>query len=224
MFLIMQNACVFDLDGTLINSLKDLAISSNYALEVQGFPTHETEEYRYFVGRGAQKLIEDILPEAIRTPEIIKKTKELFNDHYDAHYLDNTAPYDGISPLLAQLKQRGFRLAVVSNKPDDFVKKIVTQLFGGSFDAVIGQREGVARKPDPASVFEACEAMGIEPQGCLYLGDSGVDMLTAKAAGMFPIGVLWGFRDRAELLENGARALIEHPSEILALIGTALAL
>jgi phosphoglycolate phosphatase len=125
---------------------------------------------------------------------------------------------------LAQLKQRGFRLAVVSNKPDDFVKKIVTQLFGGNFDAVIGQREGVARKPDPASIFEACEAMGIEPQGCLYLGDSGVDMLTAKAAGMFPIGVLWGFRDRAELLENGARALIEHPSEILALIGTALAL
>jgi phosphoglycolate phosphatase len=215
----MHQTCIFDLDGTLINSLTDLALSSNYALEALGFPTHKIEEYRYFVGRGVAKLIEAIIPEPSRTAEVLKKARALFDEHYGTHYSDNTLPYDGIPELLSQLRQKGVKLAVVSNKPDVFVKKIVAQLFGGNyFDAVIGQQDGVPRKPDPAAVFTACRSMGVEPQDCCYIGDSGVDMLTAKASGAFAVGVLWGFRGREELLENGAQALAAHPRDLLTLI------
>jgi phosphoglycolate phosphatase len=214
----MYDSCVFDLDGTLVNSLRDLALSTNHALDAQGFPTHDVEEYRYFIGKGVTKLIENVLPEASRTPEIILRTREMFDRHYGAHYLDNTLPYEGIPQLLQALAEKGFRLAVVSNKPDEFVKKLVSELFSGCFGAVIGQREGVPRKPDPASVFEACSLMGANPKHCVYLGDSGVDMLTAAAAGCYPVGVLWGFRGREELLENGALALIEKPNDLIALL------
>jgi len=214
----MYKACVFDLDGTLLNSLKDLAISANHALEAQGFSAHEIDEYRYFVGRGVPKLIEATLPEDARTPEILSKTRDLFNGYYDAHYRDYTLPYDGIPELLAELKKLDFKLAVVSNKPQNFTRKLVTEIFGDCFDVVIGAREGLPAKPDPAGAFEACAVMEVRPSRCIYLGDSGVDMLTAKAAGMLATGVLWGFRSRDELLENGALELISHPSEVLKLI------
>lgn len=209
----MLQACMFDLDGTLIDSLADLAASSNFALAQQGLPTHTTSEYRHFVGLGVGKLIEDALPEHSRVPETLEATRRLFDQHYAIHCLDSTRPYDGIERLLTKLG--GYKCAVVSNKPDLFAKKIVFELFGDRFDVVMGQREGVPRKPDPAGTLEVCSLMGVRPAQCLYLGDSGVDMVTARAADMLAIGALWGFRTRWELVENGAGALLEEPEDLL---------
>ena len=214
----MVTTCIFDLDGTLVNSLRDLADSSNHMLAVQGFPTYPVDRYRFFVGRGIPKLIEEVVPVPSRTPEVLAASRRLFDEYYHAHALDNTAPYEGIPELLTELKSRGLRLAVVSNKPDGFAKQIVTALFGGTFEIVFGQRAGVPRKPDPAGALEACAAMGGVPSDCLYFGDSGVDMLTANAAGMTAVGVLWGFRGRDELLENGAKSLIPAPAQALGLL------
>jgi phosphoglycolate phosphatase len=133
--------------------------------------------------------------------------------HYDVHCLDHTRPYDGIEELLSQLGD--FKRAVISNKPDLFAKRIVLALFGDGFDVVMGQRQGVPPKPDPTGPIETCSLMGVQPAECLYLGDSGVDMLAARAAGMFAAGALWGFRDRQELVENGAEALVAAPQDLL---------
>lgn len=212
----MFRACMFDLDGTLVNSLADLASSCNHALAQQGLPTHATDEYRRFVGRGIAKLIGDVLPEHCKTAETLETTRELFDEHYDVHCLDHTQPYDGIGQLLSGLGDYG--CAVVSNKPDLLAKRIVSALFGNRFDVVMGQREGVALKPDPTGPLEACSLMGVRPAQCLFLGDSGVDMVTARTAGMFPAGALWGFRTRHELVESGARALLEAPQDLLAVL------
>lgn len=211
--------CLFDLDGTLINSLADLAEASNTMLQKKGLPTYPTERYRYFVGRGVPKLIEMVVPEPSRTPEILAGCRQLFDEYYHVHALDHTAPYDGIRPMLAEMARRGLALAVVSNKPDGFVRQIVGAVFPGVFAGVQGQRTGIPRKPDPAMALNACAALGLPPEECLYFGDSGVDMQTACAAGMTAVGVLWGFRERTELLENGARHLIARPEEALALPG-----
>ena len=209
----MFRACVFDLDGTLVDSLADLAASCNHALAQEGLPTHPTEAYRLLLGYGIAKLIEGALPEQCRIPETITRTRTLMEQHYDVHCLDRTRPYDGIDELLTELGD--LKRAVVSNKPDRFAKRIVYALFGDGFDVVMGQREGVPRKPDPAGLLEACSIMGVEPAECLYLGDSGVDMLTAHAAGMFAAGALWGFRGSRELAENGAQALVAAPHDLL---------
>lgn len=215
----MFKACVFDLDGTLIDSLRDLANSSNYAMRMQGYPEHDLQSYRFFVGSGVSKLLHDILPEEDRTPEIIQRSREYFNEYYDAHFQDNTAPYEGIKDMLERLKSKNFKLAVVSNKPNDFVRKIVYNIFkDGAFEVVFGQREGIPRKPDPAGVLEACKLMKVSPENCVYLGDSGIDMKTATAAGMYPVGVLWGFRGEGELMDNGAKALIKKPVELFDLL------
>lgn len=211
--------CLFDLDGTLINSLADLAEASNYMLKAKGFPAFPTERYRYFVGRGVPKLIEMVVPEPSRTPEILAACRTLFDRYYHVHALDHTAPYAGIRPMLAEMARRGLTLAVVSNKPDGFVHQIVESVFPGGFAGVQGQRAGIPRKPDPAMALNACGALGMKPADCLYFGDSGVDMQTARAAGMTAVGVLWGFRERTELLENGARHLIARPDEAFALPG-----
>lgn len=211
-------AVVFDLDGTLINSLQDLADSTNFALQKLGYPTHQTESYRYFVGKGVAKLIEAVLPEEARNEEIEGRMRSLFDEYYDAHYLDHTLPYPSIPELIEVLKEKKFRLAVVSNKPHAFVRKMVRELFSDSFDIVFGQREGVPRKPDPAGPLEACANMGVKPEECLYLGDSGVDMLTANAAKMTAIGVTWGFRTEEELKDNGAAYIISKPDELMRLL------
>jgi phosphoglycolate phosphatase len=210
------HACLFDLDGTLVDSLADLAASANRALAGQGLPTHATDEYRRFVGRGVAKLIEDMLPAYAKAPESLERTRSLFEEHYSLHCLDRSRPYEGVEQLLSNL--RGYECAVVSNKPDVFVHKIVSALFGNRFEVVMGQREGIPRKPDPAGTIEACSLMGVEPARCLYLGDSGIDMMTARAAGMFPAGALWGFGTRQELVENGAQALCEKPEDLLDLL------
>jgi phosphoglycolate phosphatase len=214
----MYKACIFDLDGTLINSLEDLADSCNYALGQMGFPIHDVQAYRHFVGNGVVKLIENIVPQSSATPEILSKTLEIYKNRYAVHYLDKTKPYCGIQALLQELKARGIKLAVVSNKPDDATKGLIYQLFGEKmFDVVSGQQEGIPRKPHPQGAVNACEQMKVRQQQCIFLGDSSVDMKTAIAAEMLPVGVLWGFRDREELNGAGAEVLISKPDELLSL-------
>ncbi|MBP2655560.1 MAG: HAD-superfamily hydrolase, subfamily variant 3 [Firmicutes bacterium] len=212
------DACIFDLDGTLINSLEDLAASTNYALKKLGFPSHNIDNYRYFIGHGVTKLLEVTLPEDARIPEVIDKARKLFDEYYSTHYLDTTKPYDGIIMLIDELREKDLKLAVVSNKPHNYVEKIINSLFSDKFDTFLGQRPGVPRKPDPTGIFDACLKLGVKSENCLYLGDSGLDMQTAVAAGAFPLGVLWGFRDRNELESYGAKAVISNPAELLEII------
>lgn len=217
----MFHACIFDLDGTLVNSLRDLADAVNHALQLEGYSIHEVPAFRHFVGNGIPKLIERALPADAQTPEIHARMLGLFNAYYQAHRTDHTAPYDGIPALLDCLRERGIQTAVVSNKADAFTKQIVTDLFGERFPSVLGSRPNIPRKPDPTSTLETAERLGVQPADCLFLGDSGVDMQTAANAGMIGVGVLWGFRDRQELLENGAKKLIAHPEELLAFLDCA---
>jgi phosphoglycolate phosphatase len=211
----LQPSFIFDLDGTLVDSLGDLAASSNYVLNTLGFPTIPTDRYRYLVGNGVSVLIDRIIPQEQHSEKILRCARGIFDAHYSKHCFDRTRPYDGITDTLASLKERGAKLAVVSNKPDAFVAQIVSRLFGDTFDCVAGQRDGIPRKPDPALVFACCSAIGCTPADCRYIGDTSVDMLTARAAGAFGIGVLWGFRDRAELEQSGAGAIISAPGELL---------
>ncbi len=211
--------CLFDLDGTLINSLEDLAASANYALMERGYPVHTLDEYKYMVGNGVTRLCERALPQYARTPEQVRTLRQVFQSYYMEHGMDSTRPYPGINWMLQQLKARGIRLAVLTNKPDQSAQLLVERMFGaGLFSAVIGQMEGRPIKPDPTTAFEAMERMGVRPEECAYFGDSGVDMQTADAAGARGVGVLWGFRPADELLENGALALIKSPEEVLPLI------
>jgi phosphoglycolate phosphatase len=213
----MYKACIFDLDGTLVNSLDDLADSCNYALEQMGFPTHKVQDYRYFVGNGVVNLIKKIVPQEGVAQSVLDKTLDVYCKRYAIHYLDKTSPYDGINELLIGLKAKGIKLAVVSNKPDEATKKIISEVFGENvFDIVLGQQEGVPHKPNPKSAFNACETMQVLPRECVFLGDSAVDMQTAIAAGMLPVGALWGFRDRDELVTAGAVILASEPIELLA--------
>ena len=206
---------IFDLDGTLVNSLEDLADAANYAVKQFGYPTHPTESFRYFVGNGIPKLIERCLPESERSPERIEEVREIFSGYYNVHYADKTRPYNGIPELLDRLKGEGFKIAVASNKSDDFTHIIIDSFFKGSFDVVIGSREGVPRKPAPDIVFDIMKELGADASDTYFAGDSNVDMYTAKNAGVTAIGCLWGFRTREELLEGGADHLAEEPGRII---------
>jgi phosphoglycolate phosphatase len=212
-------AIIFDLDGTLLNTLADLGNAVNRVLAQRGFPTHALDEYRYFVGNGTRMLIIRALPEKKRDDETVAECLEAFREDYGQHWKVKTRLYDGVPEMLTALTARGLRIAVVSNKPDDFTKQCVAYFLPHwRFDAVIGQRDEVPQKPDPAGALEAAELLHISPGDFLYLGDSSVDMKTAVAAGMFPVGALWGFRSAKELRENGAQALITRPLELLDLL------
>lgn len=207
-------AILFDLDGTLLNTLDDLANAGNYALEQLGLPTHPIEAYRYFVGNGARKLCERMLPEEKRTKTALEAAYHLFDQRYQTHMFDCTAPYPGIPELLSALKERKLRLGVLSNKPDAFVQEIVERFFPGIFEAVAGQ-QGSRIKPDPAGVNHILQQFGVPPEECLYIGDSAVDIQTAQNAYTHSCGVLWGFRDEAELQKAGAETLAACPADIL---------
>ena len=209
----MIKAVLFDLDGTLVNSLFDLGASTNYALKKMGFPTHETEKFKIFVGDGMAKLIERALPEDKRDRETIKTTLSIFMEHYRAHYADKTVPYNGISELLDALK--GYKKAVISNKADEMVIPLTKKLLGDRFDIVCGKREGYPTKPDPTLTLEIIEKLGVAPDECIFVGDSGMDMAVAKNSGCVAVGVTWGFRERAELTENGADYIVSQALEIL---------
>lgn len=210
----MIKAVLFDLDGTLANSLSDLADSTNYALSEMGFPTHEREEYKYLVGDGIPKLIERALPVGEKTEENKKKCLDIFMERYKEHYHDKTVAYDGIPDMLSELKEGGLKIAVISNKAEEMAVKVVEKLFGGMFDVVAGKREGFPTKPDPALTLEVIRQLGVKPQECVLVGDSGMDMAAAVNAGAAPVGVLWGFRLEDELIKNGAEYTIKSPAEI----------
>ncbi len=214
----MIKAVIFDLDGTLVNSLYDLANACNYALVQNGFPTHETEKYKYFVGDGIPKLIERILPENQRNDTIKTKVSKKFFEHYTVHYADNTCVYEGLPELIMNIKEIGIKAAVVTNKAEAAAKEVVNRLLPDTFDLVYGQREGIPTKPDPTLTLMAMEALAVKPQECIFIGDSGMDVATAVNSGAIPVGVLWGFRTAEELLQNGARYLIDTPERLINII------
>ena len=213
---------IFDLDGTLINTIDDLGQACNHALSACGYPTHKIEDYPRLVGNGINKLIERALPEEHRNEETVMQLRAFFVPYYDEHNCDLTHPYDGIAALLETLKQQGHTLAVASNKYQAATEKIVAKLFPGIFDVVLGERENVARKPDPQIVWDIVEAIGQTGEevigDALYIGDSLVDAETAKAAKLPFVACTWGFCTREQLMTAQAHYMADHPKEILTII------
>ncbi len=212
-------AIVFDLDGTLLDTLEDIADAANRVLAAKGFPTRPLDVHRVSVGSGVRVLMERILPPQHTDPATIQECFLAFRRDYGEHWNVKTRPYAGIPELLTELQQRGLKMAVLSNKPADFTRKCVEVILSRwKFDAVLGGEDGLPSKPDPAGAFEIVRRLEIPAEEFIYLGDTGVDMQTATKAGMFPVGVSWGFRGNEELLRDGAKALINHPHELLRLI------
>lgn len=215
----MIRLVIFDLDGTLLNTIDDLAASTNHALRQHHYPEHDESAFPYFVGNGINKLLERAMPEAERTPEKIQELRRNFIDHYSRHCTDLTRPYEGIPELLQVLHKRDIRLAVASNKYQEGTEKLTRHFFKSiPFAAVLGQRTGIAVKPDPAIVNEILLSTGCSPADTLYIGDSGIDMQTALNSGADPVGVTWGFRTQKELEENGAHYIVGHPNDIIRLL------
>lgn len=210
----MIKLCVFDLDGTLVNSLDDLAESTNYALRKNGFKTYEHSKYKYFVGDGIKVLVKRVLG-GNATPETEEAVLADFNLHYNLHYADNTKPYDGCEKMLKKLSEKGINCAVLSNKPDNFVKIIVSKLYPDfKFSWVQGKAEGFPKKPDPTALKFILKSLKTDLEDTLYIGDSNVDIFTGKNAGVKTCGVTWGFRDRDELEAAVADYIIDKPEEI----------
>lgn len=209
-------AVLFDLDGTLLDTLDDIGNAMNRVLASRGFPTHPIDAYRSFVGDGMAMLVTRALPENKRDDEPIHDCLEAYRTDYGRTWNVKTRPYDGVVALLDALTARGRKRAILSNKPHEFTQRCVAEFLPNQdFDVVFGQREGVPLKPDPAGALEIAHTFGIPPAAFLYLGDTSVDMQTATAAGMVPVGVIWGFRTAEELRSSGAQVLIERPLEIL---------
>lgn len=205
---------IFDLDGTILDTLEDLCNSTNYALTSNDLPGRTIDEVRKFVGNGIRKLIERAVPEGIDS-EQMENVFRSFSEHYKIHCADKTKPYDGIMEVLAALKARGIQTAVVSNKADFAVQSLCKEYFSEMFDYVVGEREGIRRKPYPDSVNEVLRKLQVEKENVLYIGDSEVDVKTAQNAQIESIAVTWGFREEAFLKEQGAKHLISHPSQLL---------
>lgn len=213
------SAVLFDLDGTLLDTLEDISIAMNHILEERGFPTHQVDDYRYFVGDGLDKLVNKTLPPEKRNDKINLDCQEAFKNYYAVNWRMKTKPYEGISEMLDAITAKGVKTAILSNKPHEFTILFVDELLSRwKFDIVFGQREAIPRKPDPSGAIEIAEKLGILPSDCLFVGDTSIDIKTAIAAGMFPVGVLWGFRQREELESNGAMYIMNHPMEILNLL------
>ena len=207
---------IFDLDGTLLDTLNDLYQSVNYAMNECGFPLHTLEDVRRFVGNGVRMLMIRAIPDGDKNPRF-EEAFDIFRKHYLQHSLDTTRPYPGIEEMLSQLKKRGKRLAVVSNKLDVATKELISHFFGNLIDVAIGENEkaGVRKKPAPDTVDEALRQLGVEKEGAVYVGDSDVDLQTAVNSKLPCISVLWGFRDRDFLNAHGASVYAETPEEIL---------
>ena len=213
----MKHAVIFDLDGTLLDTLGDLRAATNHALEVRGLPPHSMEEIRQFIGNGIRLLICRAMPEG--TPEAeIDAALDDFKAYYAAHIHDRTVPYDGIPQLLTALRKRGIKVAVLSNKIDSASQQLIEYFFPGKTDVVFGEHVGVPRKPDPTSCRMVMQQLGVQPEQVLYVGDSGTDMQTAKNAGLYAVGVTWGFRSKEVLLEYGADILVHRPEQILQIL------
>lgn len=215
----MKKLVIFDLDGTLLNTIADLAASTNFALGKLGINAHPLESYPTFVGNGIRKLFERALPVTLRTPEMVEKVREQFMPYYDVHNADLTTIYPGISELLKTLQEKGIQLSVASNKYQSATEKLIQHYFPDiHFVSVLGQREGIPVKPDAGIVMDTLKAAGVTAEETLYVGDSGVDMQTATNGGVESVGVTWGFRPLSELESNGAQHIINQPDELLKLL------
>ena len=215
----MKKLVIFDLDGTLLNTIADLAHSTNYALNKLGNPTHEIEKYNFMVGNGIDKLFERALPEEEKSKENVLRVRKEFVPYYDIHNADDSRPYPGIPELLSYLQDAGVQIAVASNKYQAATQKLVDHYFPEiHFTAVLGQREGVKVKPDPIIVSDILEIAKVAKEEALYVGDSGVDMQTAANAGVTACGVTWGFRPRTELEEFNPSYIADTAGEIKNLI------
>lgn len=216
-------AVIFDLDGTLLDSLADLGDAMNVVLENAHLSVHPMEAYRYFVGEGIERLVYKALPEALRQGPDFSRYVTSMREEYARRWVNKTRPYPGIENLLTGLSEKKVRMAILSNKPHGPTRTIVDQLLNAwNFQLVYGARPQMPKKPDPAAALEIAERFSVLPRQCLFVGDTSIDMATAAAAGMFSVGVLWGFRPAEELIAAGARLLIRNPEDLLALSLTGL--
>jgi phosphoglycolate phosphatase len=212
-------AIIFDLDGTLLDTLDDIANAANSVLAARGFPPHPNANYRTFIGEGVIKLMLRALPNSHQDEATVQACVGAYVQEYERTWNARSKPYPGVAEMLDALVVRGLKLAVLSNKPDHFTQRCVDELLAQwTFDVVLGASDQFPRKPDPASAIETAQRLGVPPAECLYVGDSGIDMQTARSAHMYSVGVLWGFRDQEELLRDGAQLLIKKPSEVLDLL------
>lgn len=210
---------IFDLDGTLLDTLEDLADSVNAILAGLNLPQHSLDDYRYHVGRGMRSLITNVLPAEMRSDKLLNECVARMFAEYGKRWDAKTRLYEGIDGLLDTLTAHNIPMSIVSNKEHHFTLRVTEKFLGRwKFSAVFGEREGVARKPDPVSLFEAAGIMELKCEDILCLGDSGSDMAAALNAGMYPVGALWGFRDADELLVHGAKVLVKHPVEVAELL------
>ena len=210
----LKKAVLFDMDGTLLDTLTDLRIAVNEGLKTEGYPLRTQEEVRLFVGNGMKKLLERALPEG----KPLGRVGEVFHAYYAKHGTDNTRPYEGIAELLAELKKRGVPMGVVSNKAEAALRLLVEKIFPDTFLAVVGQREDLPVKPHPAMAFAAMQAMKVQPEDCLFVGDSDVDFKTGQNANIFTVCALWGFRTEEELKAAGATEFAATPKELLSYV------
>lgn len=211
----MKKLVIFDLDGTLLNTIADLANSTNYALKVLGYPIHEPDKYNFMVGNGINKLFERALPDGEKTEENVLRVRQEFVPYYDQHNADKSRPYPGVTELLETLQTAGMQLAVASNKYQAATEKLIAHYFPNiKFTAVFGQREGIPVKPDPIIVKEILQIAKVREEETLYVGDSGVDMQTAINAGVTSCGVTWGFRPRTELESFHPDHIVDNAEEI----------
>jgi len=212
------DAVIFDLDGTLVDTLEDLADAMNRVLSGEQAPVHSYVTYKLLIGKGMRNLVGQALPPEKRSDETIARCYEAMIVDYGEHCLVKTRQYDGVPELVSGLRAAGAKLAVFSNKSDELTRRIVGSLFGpGDFDVVLGAQPGLPLKPDPTVALLISARLGVAPRRIVFLGDSGTDMLTATTAGMIAVGAAWGFRTKDELVENGARAVLDHPLELLEL-------
>ncbi|MBQ8485027.1 MAG: HAD family hydrolase [Bacteroidaceae bacterium] len=215
----MKKLIIFDLDGTLINTIADLGACTNYALEKLGYPTHDIESYKFRVGNGINNLFRRSLPEGEKTDENVLRVRREFIPYYNAHNTDLSRPYPGMVELLEALQTEGILLAVASNKYQEATTKIIGELYPSiRFSAVLGQREGINIKPDPQIVFDILQATGADKADVLYVGDSGVDMQTGLNAGVETCGVTWGFRPRTELEPFHPQHIVDSVEELRQII------
>ena len=205
---------IFDLDGTLLSTLDDLVASTNYALRWAGMPERTVEEVRMFVGNGVKLLMERAIPNGINNPKF-EETYAKFREHYMEHNLDTTCPYEGIPELLRELKRRGKKLAIVSNKFYAATQELAKHFFPDTIEVAIGERDSIRKKPAPDTVLEALKQLGASKDNAVYIGDSDVDIMTAKNCDLPCISVLWGFRDKDYLVKHGGTIFVDKPSEIL---------
>lgn len=215
----MIKACIFDMDGTVANTINSIAYFANNALNSEGLPSIDIDKYKHLVGNGARTLVERMLKTVGADAKLFDKVFAKYSTDYENDFLYLTEPYEGILDMLKRLKEKGITTAILSNKPHSTAIKVNDALFGSTLiDLCYGARDGINLKPDPAGIFEILKELGLKKEECLYIGDTATDMKTGKSAGLYTVGVLWGFRERDELEKNGSDAIISHPSELIEII------